>query len=113
VLFGSAAEAAVVNTISSKISINRGNGYAPVGASTTAAPGDQVMASPSGSGEIVYEDGCREKVDPGTVVTVQATSPCKTGGLSHDWVVGGLVVAGGIAAGVVLASGNDHKPASP
>jgi len=113
VVLSSGASAATVNPFREKVSINRGNGYAPVGGGTIASPGDMVMASPSGSAEIVYEDGCRQKVDPGTVVTVSATSPCKSAALDPTWVLGGLAVAGGVTAAVLLTSDDDHKPSSP
>ena len=69
------------------------------------------MASPGGYGKIVYPDGCIVEVKPGTVVVVQETSPCKTGGLSATTFVVGTILVGGTVAVIVLASdNNDDKP---
>jgi hypothetical protein len=70
------------------------------------------MAGPSGSAEIVYDDGCRVKVDPGAVVTVGATSSCKAAAVSPELVLGAVAVAGGVGAAIILSS-DDNKPASP
>jgi hypothetical protein len=71
------------------------------------------MAGPSGAAEIVYNDGCREKVDAGSVVRVAETSPCKTGPVSTNYIIGAAVVAGGVAAAIALSDDDHDLPASP
>jgi len=108
VALSTSVSATTVNVLSEKVLINRGGGYAPIGGAASVNPGDMVMASPSGSAEIVYDDGCRKKVDPGSVVTISGPPPC-TGGAAQSqtttWYVLGAAAIGGIAAGAVLATG--------
>jgi hypothetical protein len=108
----SEASATTVTSISGKVSINRGNGFSRISTDTSAKGGDRVMAGPSGSAEIVYDDGCRVKVEPGAVVTIAATSSCKAEFVPHDMILGAAVVAGGVAGAIILST-NDNKPASP
>ena len=111
-VLASAVSAATVTTVTGKVSINRGSGFAPISSETTANPGDRVMAGPSGSAEIIYENGCRERVEPGSVVRV-AEARCKTAGFSTtELVVGAVVVGGGVAAAIAL-SDHGHHSASP
>jgi hypothetical protein len=122
--------AATVTSLSGHVSINRGSGFTRLSTDTSAKPGNRIMVGPSGSAEIVYDDGCRENVNPGSVVTVAQTSPCQrananvhSGSLkdgpapqaavSYDHLLlGAAVVAGGVGAAIYL-SGNDNNPASP
>jgi hypothetical protein len=117
----SPVSAATVTVVSGKISLNRGDGFAQISQGTAAKPGDLVMAGVSGRAEIVYDDGCRQKVEPGSVIAVAATSPCQraTASPKSDWVtetaeapkpsvlpyVLGAVAIGGIAAVAVAAGG--------
>jgi hypothetical protein len=108
------AAAASVVVKSGSAFIDRGSGYAAVRGSTNGNPGDTVMVLVGGAAEIVYEDGCRTPVDVGSVVTIGQASPCgaASGGYAdHTLIIGGLVVAGGVAAAIAL-SGDDSKPAS-
>jgi hypothetical protein len=50
--------AATVQSVQGQVSVNSGMGYHLVGSGAFAGPGAIVMASPSGSAEIVYRDGC-------------------------------------------------------
>lgn len=103
------AFAATVNVTSGQLYVDRGNGYKSVAGSTTAKPGDTVMAHVGGSGEIVYSDGCRQKVDVGSIVTISETSPCLGAGVlypDHALLIGGAVVAG-VAGAVILLSDDD------
>ena len=53
-------------------------------------------------------DACKVAVSPGSVYTIAPKSPCESGevsggtGLSTTWlIVGGVVVAGGVAAAIL------------
>jgi hypothetical protein len=111
-----AASAAVIEGIQGKVSLNSGSGFRGITGNGSARPGDRVFASPGGSAEIVYEDGCRVRVEPGTVVKVYAKSPCiggvdASGFQPHDYLLAGAAVAGGgIAAGVLLLQGHGASP---
>lgn len=112
-VFSSAASAATITSVTGGVSLSHGDGFKRVSSGASAHAGDTVMAGPSGSAEIVYDDGCRQKVDAGTTVVVSATSPCKSAGAPTDYILGAAVV-GGIAAGIVLTNNDDdNKPASP
>ena len=119
-LTSSAAFGAVVQTVEGTVSLNQGNGYKRVAQTVFANSGDLVMASPGGSGKIVYADRCEVEVKPGTVVAVREQSPCKAGVAPkrRSYLIGGAVVVGGIAAIIALTSGsgsggNNERPASP
>ena len=107
------ASAASVTKIRGPVSINHGGGFIPISGGVTASPGDAVMAGPSGAAEIVYNDGCREKVDAGSVVRVAETSPCNTGSVPTNFIIGAAVVAGGVGAAIALSDDHDDHPASP
>jgi hypothetical protein len=123
------ALAASVDSIQGQVSVNRGNGYQRVAASTEAKAGDQVMASPAGSANIVYADGCVVSVKPGAVVSVGAQSPCTARFLvdevpgqnphpARPYIIGAAVVAGVVAIAVIVSqsnngNNNNNKPASP
>lgn len=112
----SAVSAATVTSVSGGVSLNRGSGFTRISSGTSASPGDLVMAGPSGYAVIVYADGCREKVEPGSVVTVaDLASPCKTGSFTPDAVLLGAAVVAGAGVGIYFATqGHDHHhPASP
>ncbi len=112
--------AAQVIPTEGSVVIDRGSGYAPVSAPTEGKTGDVVIALVGGSGEIVYSDGCRAKVEVGEVVTITETSPCALAnntttapaGIDTTLIIGGVAVAGGVAAAIAL-SGDSDKPASP
>jgi hypothetical protein len=108
--------AATVESLQGQTLINRGQGYQLIERSTEAYPGTTVVANPGSSAQVVYPDGCKVPVDPGSVYTIAPKSPCETGeasggtGISTTWlVVGGVVAAGGGAAALLLAL----KAASP
>lgn len=127
-LFSWSASATGVELVAGQVSINRGDGYQPLVDWAPAFPGDLVMASPDGSGKIEYADGCVVEVTPGAVIAVQDKSPCGSGGAGFKpgYLIGGVLIAGGIAGGLVLLSGgsdddnsasklldDDDDPASP
>jgi hypothetical protein len=118
-LFGASAHAAKVNPTSGSLFIDRGTGYQEVNQPTDGKTGDVVIALVGGSGEVVFPDGCRVKVEVGSVVTITEPSPCAAlnnnttaGGVDTTLIIGGVAVAGGVAAAIALSGGND-KPASP
>jgi hypothetical protein len=110
---GPPALAATVHAFDGHVSINRGDGFTHVAGDSTVHPGDLVMAGAHGGAEIVYDDGCRMKVDPGSVIRVSDTSPCQFGSNGSNLLLGAAAVAGGVGAAVILNSDNDHHPASP
>ena len=111
----SAVSAATVTSVRGGVSINRGSGFSRISSGTSASPGDSVMAGSTGRAIIVYDDGCREKVEPGSVVTVALIPPCGLAYVPQDHLLlGAAVVAGGIGAGIYFATrGHDHDQASP
>lgn len=133
------ADAASVTAVQGKLLINRGTGYAPVIGTLSVNPGDMLMASPAGRGEIVYDDGCHRAIEPGTVLAVTALSPCasttaqnptphaptdgwqtqtvapqatSSSGSQTTWYVLGAAAVGGLAAGAVLATGGSSGSGS-
>lgn len=109
------ALAATVHVKSGEVFIDRGKGYTPVKGSTNGSAGDTVMVLAGGAGEVVYSDGCRQPVDVGAVVTISEASPCgaaNVGYADHTLIIGGLVVAGGVAAAIALSGSDSDKPAS-
>lgn len=117
--FGSAsALAATVNPLGGEVFIDRGNGYAAVQSATQGTAGDTVMVMAGSRAEVIYHDGCRQTVDVGAVVVIGETSPCAltdtVGGVDYTLVIGGLAVAGGIAAAIALSGGDSNdRPVSP
>ncbi len=124
-LLASNAEAALLTNVQGTVTVNHGEGFVPVGpAGTTAllAPGDRVRAG-TGSADIVYDNGCTVTLGAGQMVAVLYAAPDCNGGLkdgaasssglsTSTYLVGGLVVAGGIGAGIALSQ-KSSKPASP
>jgi hypothetical protein len=97
------------------VAISGGSGFQQIMGKTEVRAGDSVVASPGGHAKIVYDDNCVVNVDPGAVVTVQETSPCKAGvapaaGGGHiGWYVVGAGVVGGAIAGIVLGTGGSSS----
>ncbi len=97
--------AASVEVVQGKVSLNRGGGYAQFSGVTQAKAGDLVMASAGGRARVVYGDGCILEVDPGKVVTVPQDQMCNPGALGANtgtYVLGGLAIAGGVTAVILL-----------
>ena len=129
-LYASSAMAATVISEQGQVLLNRGDGYKLVMQPTEVAAGAQLIVNPQGRANVVFADGCAVKVEPGSVFTIAAQSPCEasgahveTGGSLKDipppeetsgrsYVVPALV-GGGLAIGaVLLLQGKDHA-ASP
>ena len=104
------------------IMVDLGGGYVAVDSGTPVEPGNSVMATPGGSGQIIYDDGCRVLVEEGQVVLVEPQSPCVEEANVDDGLSAGvgsyaLVVlpVAAIIVGLVFVLGDDDKdrPASP
>ena len=85
VFSGVPAFGATLQSVSGPVLVNKGAGFKPTTGPVQIGPGDQVMAKPASSAEIVYADGCRVRVAQEAVVTVQGskrveTSPCDPAG---------------------------------
>jgi hypothetical protein len=125
-----AADAATVSKRSGGVLINKGSGFVMLGADAELAPGQQVMVQQGGSASILYAGNCVVRVGSG-VWFVQPVAPCANGATEIDFtgrmnqeappaeptdvtpfVVGGVIVAGGVAAAIVLTQNKD-KAASP
>ena len=73
-LAATGAQAALLTNVQGAVTVDRGYGYAPAGSGSVIAPGDRVRAG-EGSADIVYENGCTVKVDPGHTVIVLGSAP--------------------------------------
>ena len=116
VCVGEQVLAATVHVTGGQVFLSQGEGYRRLVGSAQARPGDRVVANPGGSGQIVYPDGCKVDVLPGTVAIVTKQSPCGggatigTGADSSAYAVGAVIVGG--AAGAAALLGKDG-PSSP
>jgi hypothetical protein len=115
IVAGTLSAAAATVTPSGNVYIDRGAGYQAIAGPVEAKPGDVVMAMAGGNATITYDTGCQQAVDVGAVVVVSEVAPCVADvspGVDYTLVIGGVAVAGGVAAAIAL-SGGDDKPASP
>jgi hypothetical protein len=124
IALNTAAFAATVNSIEGPLQVNTGSGFHQVSGTTQVAPGGSVMVGPRGKAEILYSDGCRIPVTPGSVAVVAPVSPCAQGQVfppneDYTWyyVGGAALIAGGISCAIWCGQ---HKtavatvaPASP
>ena len=109
-LMGMPAEAANLER-KGPVLVNYGSGYVAADDGAPLQPGDAVMAKPGGRGQIVYDDGCRETVEPPKVVLVKEISPCDRAG---PWPIYTLLGAGVVAGSILLSDDNGYdRPASP
>jgi hypothetical protein len=77
VLLGTACSAATVEPIGGHLAVSRqGQGFQTIAQPAELSVGDRLMVSPNGSASIVYPDGCRQVVQPGSVMTIAPISPC-------------------------------------
>jgi hypothetical protein len=123
VTLGTLAQAATIVDIQGEVLVSMGAGFQPVGAPFVLRPGNQLFVRPGGAANLQFDDGCKVPVEPGTVVQIGETSPCRSakaaeGGTAgvhgSTLLVGGLVIAGGAALAVGLSGGGGKdKPASP
>ena len=69
--------ATTVEPVSGVLQLNRpGQGFEKVTATTAVNPGDLLMVSPDGTANVLFPDGCKFVLQPGSVLTVSAISPC-------------------------------------
>ncbi|OYW55121.1 MAG: hypothetical protein B7Y80_10145 [Hyphomicrobium sp. 32-62-53] len=99
-------------TPSGQVFIDRGQGYQQISGPTEAKSGDVVMAMAGGNATITYENGCQQAVDVGAVGIVSEVPPCLADapvspGIDYTLVIGGVAVAGGVAAAIALSGGDD------
>jgi len=110
-LMSSLASAASIDEIEGIVLVNQGQGFKRLAGPVGVPPGVRVMANPGGSATILYDNGCRERVEPGVIVTVKPEGVCQVGPADH-YVLGAVAVGGAAALAIGLRGGND-KPASP
>jgi hypothetical protein len=103
-LVGSSCLAATVQPLQGTLSINQGQGFAPVNGRADASVGDSVMVGPGGYATLVYDDGCKVDIQPGAVATVAPLSPCASGSYAQDYNnnnLWGAAIIGTAAAGAL------------
>jgi hypothetical protein len=64
------AEAAMVQALDAPVYVDRGSGFQPVTGTREVIPGDLVRAGDTGRAHIIYDNGCKEIVDPGQTISV-------------------------------------------
>jgi len=111
---GSAAWSASVVDIEGRVLANSGAGFKRLSGPVAVRPGTRVMANPGGSATIIYDNGCREQVMPGGVVTVRSEGPCSLAAAETGsvYALGAVAIGAGAAVAIGLSKSND-KPASP
>jgi hypothetical protein len=123
-LLSGSAWAATLEPTEGALAVNQGGGFRPVKTRIDANVGDSVMVAPGGSATLVYDDGCKVEVQPGSVTTIAALSPCAAGSFAQDnntnnaMTIGTLAVVGGVAGtliyeGTKSTNNSSSPPASP
>jgi hypothetical protein len=110
-MMSSVASAASIDEIQGVVLVNQGQGFKRLAGPVGVPPGVRVMANPGGSATIFYDNGCREPVEPGVIVTVKSEGACRVGPVDH-FVLGAIGV-GGVAALAIGRRGGNDRPASP
>ena len=112
------AQAATVAFDNGEVLVNTGSGFKRVQSGGQLKAGDLVMTK-TGIARVVYTATCYNEVQVDRVYRVQTEGECVAtgehpiGGLSHD-ILTGVLIAGGITAGVIVAISNDsHHQVSP
>ena len=127
-----AETAATLTAARGDVMINQGVEFVPAQVGNLLVAGDRVMAARDSAAEVTFNDGCKLKVQPGTVVTIPPSSTCNGcvalventnpgqagplggsvgGGAPLVLVIAGLGVAGYVVAHNANASSN--PPLSP
>lgn len=110
------ALAATVHVTGGQVFLSHGEGYRRLAGSAQARPGDRVVANPGGSGQIVYPDGCKVEVLPGTVAIITKQSPCGggatvgVGGDASTYAIGAVIVGGGVGAAALFGKDGPSSP---
>src|SRR6186713_1832570 len=100
--------AATVHVTGGQVFLSHGEGYRRLSGSAQARPG--------GSGQIVYPDGCKVEVLPGTVAIITKQSPCGGGatvgggGDGSTYAIGAVIVGGGVGAAALLGKDGPSSP---
>ena len=71
-----AASAASFEVVSGEGAMNRGLGFQPVTGSVQVSPGATLHAPAGSSAYVVYDNGCRVRVAPGSFTQVKKQAPC-------------------------------------
>ena len=125
VLVATTAQAITVVPEKGEALINYGAGYLPVvSTGSEALPGSSVMLRPGATAIISYE-GCRVRIGDQKVWSIASAAPCQQGtdfldltssqaalpgtGPDMTLIIGGVVVAGAVAAAIALSGGDDDK----
>lgn len=119
VVLSGSAWAATLQPTQGGLSVNHGDGFRPVNTRIDANVGDSVMVAPGGSATLVYDDGCKVDVAPGSVTTVAPISPCAAGSYADDnntnnaLTIGTLAVVGGVAGTIIYEGTKSTNNSSP
>ncbi len=68
---------ATLTNINGQISVNQGEAFAPATNGIRLMPGDRVMAQIDSAAIVKFDDECELKVEPNTILTLRAQSPCR------------------------------------
>lgn len=68
---------ATLTEVTGEVSVNQGEEFAPATNGIRLMPGDRVMVQTGASALLKYDDECELKVEPNTILTLRAQSPCK------------------------------------
>ena len=79
--------------------VNKGAGYQQARGSASLVPSDRLMVSADSQATLVYSDGCKVPVNPGSVVTIGEKSPCVLKAQFDGFGGGAPLIIGGLSAG--------------
>jgi hypothetical protein len=118
---------AVLEQSSGPVLADSGRGFSKVSVGAHLSDGTRILVRSKKGGDVVlrFDDGCSLPLGAGQVFTIAAQSPCTLkaqapsyrgpevpyevgGGFSPPFVFGGLIVAGGLFAGIYGVS-QDHS----
>lgn len=102
-----AAAAATLQGVQGVVLASAGKGFQRAGNGANLPEGTRVVAKHASAAVIIYDNGCRERVEPGRVIIVRSENDCREAILKTQVVVGAVAVSG-----AALAVGRS-KPASP
>jgi hypothetical protein len=119
--FDPSAIAATLDSVQGTVQVNSGAGFHKVAGAAQVAPGASIMAGPGSSAQILYSDGCRIPVSPGSVAVVAPISPCalgqagpgqgpQTDNTTYDLLAAGVVIGGTVGAGVWASQRGNNNP---
>jgi hypothetical protein len=115
------AIAATLDAVQGTVQVNSGAGFHKVSGAAQVAAGASIMADPGSSAQILYSDGCRIPVGPGSVAVVAPISPCAQGqaapgqgpqteNATYDLLAAGVVIGGAVGAGVWESQRGNNNP---